>query len=88
MQFTGRLITGDFGDNTMTFEIEGEMILQSGRYKIVQIEGGNAVKNNGDLAEVVGQSEQLVCECGNKLTDKEMYFGQCLQCDKSVEEAN
>lgn len=88
MEFTARLITGDFGDNTMTFEIEGEMTLQSGRYKIVQIEVGNAVKNNVDLAEVVGQSEQLVCECGNKLTDKEMYFGQCLQCDKSVEEAN
>lgn len=32
------------------------------------------------------KSEQLVCECGNKLTDKEVYFGQCLQCDKNVEE--
>lgn len=40
------------------------------------------------IANVVGRSEQLVCECGNKLTDKELYFGQCLQCDKSVEEAN
>ena len=35
---------------------------------------------------VVGRSEQLVCDCGNKLTDKEMYFGQCLQCDKNIEE--
>lgn len=38
------------------------------------------------IPAVVGQSEQLVCECGNKLTDKEVYFGQCLQCDKNVEE--
>lgn len=37
------------------------------------------------IANVVGRSEQLVCDCGNKLTDKELYFGQCLQCDKNVE---
>ena len=35
-----------------------------------------------------GNAEQLVCDCGNKLTDKEIYFGQCLQCDKNIEEAN
>lgn len=40
------------------------------------------------IHDVVGQSEQLVCDCGNKLTDKELYFGQCLQCDKNLEEAN
>ncbi len=38
------------------------------------------------LTENQEQSEQLVCDCGNKLTNKEIYFGQCLQCDKSVEE--
>ena len=38
------------------------------------------------IHDVVGRSEQLVCDCGNKLTDKEMYFGQCLQCDKNIEE--
>jgi len=38
------------------------------------------------IHDVVGRSEQLVCECGNKLTDKEIYFGQCLQCDRNVEE--
>lgn len=38
------------------------------------------------IPDVVGQSEQLVCDCGNRLTDKEMYFGQCLQCDKNIEE--
>jgi hypothetical protein len=35
------------------------------------------------IHDVVGQ---LVCGCGNKLTDKELYFGQCLQCDKNIEE--
>lgn len=38
------------------------------------------------IVSIVKQSEQLVCECGNKLTDKEVYFGQCLQCDRNVEE--
>jgi hypothetical protein len=41
MKYTGKLIAGNFEDNTMTFEIEDEMILQAGRYKIVQIEIGN-----------------------------------------------
>lgn len=40
------------------------------------------------IPDVVWRSEQLACECGNKLTDKELYFGQCLQCDKNVKEAN
>lgn len=38
------------------------------------------------LYNVVGRSEQLVCDCGNKLTNKEIYFGQCLQCDKNIED--
>jgi hypothetical protein len=54
MEFTGRLITGDFEENTMTFEIEGEIKLQAGKYKIVQIEAGNQVKNNVGLG-IVGK---------------------------------
>ncbi len=52
MEYTGQLVTGDFGDNTMTFKIDGEMTLQAGKYKIVQIEVGNGVENNVDLADV------------------------------------
>ena len=40
------------------------------------------------IHNVTRQSEQLVCDCGNRLTDKEIYFGQCLQCNKNIEEAN
>ena len=29
------LISGDFEDNTMTFEIEGDMILKAGKYIIL-----------------------------------------------------
>ena len=47
MKYTGQLVTGDFEENTMTFEIEGEMILQAGRYEIQQIEVGNKGKNLG-----------------------------------------
>lgn len=38
------------------------------------------------LVNVSKRSELVVCDCGNKLTDKEMYFGQCLQCDAIIEE--
>lgn len=53
MKYTGQLITGDFEDNTMTFEIDGEMILQAGKYSIEQIQVGNQVKNLG-IADVSG----------------------------------
>ena len=58
MKYTGQLVTGDFEDNTMTFEIEGEMILQAGKYEISQIEVGNQVKNLG-IANVSQQRELL-----------------------------
>ena len=44
MKYTGQLVTGDFEDNTMTFEIEGEMVLQAGKYSIEQIESGEQKK--------------------------------------------
>ncbi len=53
MKYTGQLVTGDFEENTMTFEIEGEMILQAGKYEIQQIEVGNKGKNLG-IANVSG----------------------------------
>ncbi len=82
MEYTGRLVTGDFGDNTMTFEIEGEMTLQAGRYKIVQIEVGNQVKNNVDLADVGGlllndihvdYFENVECEIDGEMKDMHEY---------------
>lgn len=51
MKYIGQLVTGDFEENTMTFEIEGEMILQAGKYSIEQIEAENQVKNLG-IADV------------------------------------
>jgi len=47
MKYTGKLVEGDFELNTMTFEIEGELILQAGKYSIEKIEIGNGrrVKN-------------------------------------------
>lgn len=37
VEFTGTLCMGDFQENTMTFEIEGDMTLQAGRYLISKI---------------------------------------------------
>ncbi len=62
MEYTGQLVTGDFGDNTMTFKIDGEMTLQAGKYKIVQLEVGNAVKNNVDLDDVSSSGKCSRCE--------------------------
>ena len=33
----GRLITGDLIDNTMTFQMEEDVVLRAGRYEIVPI---------------------------------------------------
>ena len=44
MKFIGKLITGDFEEKTMTFEIEGEMILQAGEYSITKIDCESEVK--------------------------------------------
>lgn len=66
MKYTGQLVTGDFEDNTMTFEIEGEMILQAGKYEISQIEVGNKVKNLG-IANVSKRLSKLSKESRNKL---------------------
>lgn len=35
MIFKGDLVTGDFQEKTMTFEIEGDMTLQGGNYTIL-----------------------------------------------------
>lgn len=62
MKYTGQLVTGDFEENTMTFEIEGEMILQAGKYTIARIENESELENLC-IADVVWQSEQLRSSC-------------------------
>ena len=58
MKFIGKLITGDFEEKTMTFEIEGEMILQTGEYSITKIDCESEVKKL-DLFNVSQQSDLL-----------------------------
>lgn len=44
MKYTGTLISGDFEDNTMTFEIQDpQMILQAGEYTITRNDGESLV---------------------------------------------
>jgi len=73
--------------DNLAYEQYKQLLLDNG---IIIKKGNGAESENGKLPipHVVGQSEQLVCDCGNKLTDKELYFGKCLQCDKNMEEAN
>ena len=76
MKYTGQLVTGDFEENTMTFEIEGEMILQAGRYEIQQIEVGNKGKNLG-IANV----------SGSLLSDLDYWKQRCELAEKCLEES-
>jgi hypothetical protein len=71
MKYTGQLVTGDFEDNTMTFEIDGEMILQAGKYEISQIEAGKQVKNLG-IANVSSclSIEEVASKYGQKIKCK------------------
>ena len=38
------LVTGDFSENTMTFEIKGEMVLKAGEYIILTKEEYEKIK--------------------------------------------
>ena len=78
---------GDFSDNTMTFEIEGEMILCAGKYEIVPIKDyDKLVKNNvvldpvsdcirsdkfGDII-MAGRDSCDECKYTNEETDSEV----------------
>ena len=80
MKYKGKLITGDFDKNTMTFEIEGEMKLQAGTYQIEQVAIGNDEPNSfnnkkeqlspdlerGDFVEYKGGSNSQYLTKGKK----------------------
>ena len=62
---------GDFSDNTMTFEIEGEMILCAGKYAIVPIEDYNQLVNNVVLDIVIWRcTKDLFMESGTQVFTK------------------
>ena len=42
--FKAELVTGDFSENTMTFEIKGEMTLKAGEYVILTKEEFEDIK--------------------------------------------
>jgi hypothetical protein len=45
--------------------------------------------NKNDLKFVLADvrvNEVAVCECGNKLTDKEVFYDTCLQCGEAIPE--
>ena len=52
MEYTGTLITGDFEDNTMTFEIKGAMLLQAGDYKIQSLDKHGKPVNSDFISDV------------------------------------
>jgi len=62
----GTMITGDFGENTMTFEIEGDMILKAGKYAIMTIE---------EYEKLINQTDKIKCsECGEYFEKKEIII--------------
>jgi hypothetical protein len=59
MKYTGKLIAGNFEDNTMTFEIEGEIILQAGEYTIIR-NGIEKLVTDEDLTSISNQRKLLL----------------------------
>lgn len=47
------------------------------------IRQGIQLQQQTQVDEVSGRSEQ-VCKCGNQLTEKELYYETCLQCNDVV----
>lgn len=43
---------------------------------------------NCSIPAVVGQSEQLVCECGKHYHERDLEHGMCHQCWEPTKEAN
>jgi len=67
MKYIGKLITGDFEDNTMTFEIEGDIVLQSGKYEISKIEKHTPIDASNKmtkekLTEIMYLFRDLYCQ--------------------------
>ena len=74
MEYTGQLVTGDFEENTITFEIEGEMILQAGKYTIARIENESELKNLciADVVKSLPNDEEVKAHI-----DTLPYYGTC-----------
>lgn len=70
MEFTGKLLTGDFDNNTMTFEIKGEMLLRAGDYKIISLDGSEKCKgcigSGKRKVSASGVGEVIVLKCLNE----------------------
>jgi hypothetical protein len=63
LRFYGKMITADFEEKTMTFEIENEMVVQAGDYVMLTL---------SDYANLVSENktsnESEVCSFENKCT--------------------
>lgn len=54
------LISGDFEDNTMTFEIEGDMILKAGKYVIMTEEEHKNLSLSGVVKSLPTEEEMTL----------------------------
>lgn len=78
----GTMITGDFEENTMIFEIDGKMTLAAGKYAIVPIKEHEAKVKNLDLSDV-----SVCCDWKSKM--KNLLNGlEAQHIDKFMDKAN
>ena len=54
-------------------------------YDLIEFAEQYAVKKMNYIPCCKSDSEQLVCDCGNKISEKESFYGQCLMCNKDLE---
>lgn len=69
----GELVTGDLGANTMVFCIEGDMVLQAGKYAIVPIKQYLSTQQNADLKAEIQKDAVLkiaILEENEKLKER------------------
>lgn len=81
----GELVTGDFEENTLTIEIDGEMTIQAGKYALVPIDDYNQLVKNCDLADV-GGNEVALCRCSEDETTGWIELKCCNICGKPQEQ--
>ena len=68
------LVSGDFEDNTMTFEIEGDMILKAGKYTIYTDEENKNLSLSGVVKSFTAEEVLNVLGSSYELIDAKGFF--------------
>jgi len=77
--FKGYLITADFEEKTMTFEIENDMVVQAGNYTIVRTE---------DYEKLVNGAKQSESNCNIPLVSGSALLNEIIDAREEIIKTN